>query len=150
MTQTVNVRAIRETDRAEWRRLWTAYLDFYETTVSDEVYDTAFERLLSGSASEFQGFIAEIDGAPVGLAHYLFHRTLWSVEDTCYLMDLYVDTGTRGGGVGRALIDAVHGAAKSAGIPITYWMTQEFNYKGRMLYDQVAERTPFIVYEKSG
>jgi len=63
-------------------------------------------------------------------------------------MDLFADPSVRGQGVGRALIEAVHETAKTAGISGIYWMTQEFNYKGRMLYDQVAGRTPFIVYEK--
>ncbi len=146
--QELSIRSLTSDDETEWRRLWTAYLDFYETTVSEEVYKTAFERLLSGERSEFHGLIAEIDGTPVGLTHYLFHRSLWIVEDTCYLMDLFVDPATRGKGVGRALIEAVHTEAKKGGAPAIYWMTQEFNYKGRMLYDQVAKRTPFIVYEK--
>jgi len=148
MPQYITIRPLTEDDEIHWRRLWTAYLDFYETSVTKEVSRTAFSRLLSSEPGEFQGLIAEIDGKPVGLAHFLFHRFLWSVEDTCYLMDLFADPGVRGKGVGRALIEAVHEAAKTAGIPGIYWMTQEFNYKGRMLYDQVAERTPFIVYEK--
>jgi len=146
----LTIRPLRREDQAEWRRLWTAYLEFYETLVPEYVYETAYERLPSDGAEEFRGFIAERDGTPVGLAHFLFHRTLWSVEDTCYLMDLFVDPATRGGGVGRALIEAVHGAAKENGIPSTYWMTQEFNCNGRMLYDQVAARTPFLGYEKHG
>lgn len=148
MPQYITIRPLTEGDEHHWRRLWTAYLEFYETSVTEEVSRTAFSRLLSSEPGEFQGLIAEIDGTPVGLAHFLFHRYLWSVEDTCYLMDLFADPGVRGKGVGRALIEAVHEAAKTAGIPSIYWMTQEFNYKGRMLYDQVAERTPFIVYEK--
>ncbi|WIY24460.1 GNAT family N-acetyltransferase [Parasedimentitalea psychrophila] len=144
----LTIRALTAEDHPEWRRLWTAYLEFYETTVDEEVYQTAFERLLSKGNGEFQGVVAETDGQLVGLAHFLFHRTLWSIEDTCYLMDLFVDPGRRGGGIGRALIGAVHGAAKANGIPGTYWLTQETNNIGRMLYDQVAEQTPFIVYEK--
>jgi len=148
MTSDVHIRPLTKDDHAEWHRMWTAYLAFYETTLSEEVYQTAFERLTSGDASEHQGLIAEIGGKPVGLAHFLFHRFLWAVEDTCYLMDLFADPAFRGQGVGRALIEAVHETAKNAGVPIVYWTTQEDNYKGRMLYDQVAERTPFIVYEK--
>ena len=144
----LTIRALAAKDKPEWRRLWNAYLKFYETTVEEEVYQIAFERLLSNEDGEFQGLVAEIDGQPVGLAHFLFHRTLWSVEDTCYLMDLFVDPNQRGAGIGRALIDAVHTAAKDQGIPGTYWLTQDTNYKGRMLYDQVAKQAPFIVYEK--
>lgn len=149
MTSDLTIRPLTSADQPAWRKLWTAYLEFYETTVSEEVYQTAFSRMLSDTPGEFQGLIAELDGNPVGLAHFLFHRTLWSVEDTCYLMDLFADPSVRGQGIGRALIEAVHVAAKETGIPGVYWLTQEFNYKGRMLYDQVAEKTPFIVYEKN-
>jgi len=148
MKSKVIIRPLKEEDENEWRLMWTAYLEFYETSVSDEVYATSFARLLSNDAGEYNCLIAEIDGRPVGLAHFLYHRYMWSVEDTCYLMDLFAIPQVRGTGVGRALIEAVHETAKADGVPSTYWTTQEFNYKGRMLYDQVASRTPFITYLK--
>ncbi|MDH3740644.1 MAG: GNAT family N-acetyltransferase [Hyphomicrobiales bacterium] len=147
--QDLIIRPLDVNDETAWRRLWTGYLEFYETTVSEEVYKTAFSRLISGEPGEFHGLIAEVDGKPVGLAHYLFHRFLWTIEDTCYLMDLFVDPDIRGHGAGRRLIEAVHEKARQGGAAGIYWMTQEFNYKGRMLYDQVAAKTPFIVYEKN-
>ena len=150
MTAGILIRPLRKDDHADWHRLWTAYLDFYETELPEEVYQAAFSRLLSGRPGEFQGLIAEMDGRPVGLGHFLFHRILWSLEDTCYLMDLYAEPDMRGKGVGRALIEAAHAAARTAGSAGIYWQTQEFNYKGRMLYDKVATRTPFIIYEKNG
>lgn len=148
MTTHIKIRRLRAEDRPEWTKLWTAYLNFYETTLPESVHDIAFERLLSDTAGEFQGLIAEVDGRPVGLAHFLFHRLLWSVEDTCYMMDLFADPAARGRGVGRALINAVHQAARDADIPNVYWHTQEFNYAARTLYDKLATRTPFIMYEK--
>ena len=148
MPDNVVIRPLTERDRDAWHRLWTAYLAFYETTVTDEVYETSFARLLSNETGEYRCLIAEIDGKPVGLTHFLYHRSMWSVENTCYLMDLFCDPDYRGRGVARALIEAVHATAKQDGVPSTYWMTQEFNYKGRMLYDKVATKTPFIVYEK--
>ena len=144
----VHIRPLVESDRADWRRLWTAYLEFYETSVSEEVYETAFARLLDPNPVEFQGLIAEIEGRPVGLAHFAFQRSLWTVEDTCYLMDLFTSPDCRGKGVARTLINSVKEVALTAGVPSVYWLTQEFNYKGRMLYDQVATRTPFIMYAK--
>lgn len=148
MPDTITIRPIRADDKPAWRTLWTAYLDFYETTLEDAVFDSSFARMLSGNSGEFQGLVAEQDGVLVGMAHFLFHRSMWSIENTCYLMDLYVDPSLRGGGVGRKLIEAVHTIAKENGCSGTYWLTQEFNYKGRMLYDQVATRTPFIKYAK--
>lgn len=148
MPDTITIRPIQADDKPAWCTLWTAYLDFYETTLDDAVFDSSFARMLSGNSGEFQGLVAEQDGVLVGLTHFLFHRSMWSIENTCYLMDLYVDPSLRGGGVGRKLIEAVHTIAKENGCSGTYWLTQEFNYKGRMLYDQVATRTPFIKYAK--
>lgn len=149
MPATINIRPLKPSDKADWHRLWTAYLAFYETAVSQEVYDTSFARLLSDGTGEYKGLIAEIDGQAVGLAHFLYHRFMWTVEDTCYLMDLFTDPSVRGKGVGRALIEAVHASAKRDGVPSTYWNTQETNYKGRMLYDQLATKVSFIIYEKN-
>lgn len=93
--------------------------------------------------------MAEEDGTLSGLVHYVFHPHLWRPEGVCYLQDLFTAREARGKGVGRALIEAVYDAADAAGAPAVYWMTQEFNYAGRMLYDRVAERTPFIKYSRA-
>ena len=147
----VTIRPIRAGDESEWRRLWAGYLVFYESEVSEEVYQTTFARLLKGNEgvdNEYRGFLAEIDGKPVGLVHFLFHRHCWKVENVCYLQDLYADPDVRGQGIGRALIEAVYKAADEAGSPDVYWMTQEFNKVGRRLYDRIGKLTPFIEYNR--
>ena len=103
----VIIRPLTAEDKAEWRRLWTGYLEFYESTVPEEVYETTFSRLLAGNAGtehEYRGLIAEIDGNPVGLVHFLFHRHCWKIENVCYLQDLYADPQVRGQGIGRELL----------------------------------------------
>lgn len=144
------IRPLSPADEAEWRRLWTLYLEFYETTVPEAVYAASFARNLSADHPDMNALVAERpDGSGlIGLVHYIFHRHNWREEDVVYLQDLYVDAQVRGGGVGRALIQAVYAAADAAGTPAVYWMTQEFNYKGRMLYDQVATKSPFIQYRR--
>ncbi|TDH37581.1 GNAT family N-acetyltransferase [Pseudohoeflea suaedae] len=147
----VTIRPIGADDESEWRRLWTGYLEFYESEVSEEVYQTTFGRLLKGNAgvdNEYRGYLAEVDGNPVGLVHFLFHRHCWKVENVCYLQDLYADPDMRGQGIGRALIEAVYRAADDEGAPGVYWMTQEFNEAGRRLYDRIGKLTPFIKYNR--
>jgi GNAT superfamily N-acetyltransferase len=144
----LQIRPLQAGDEAQWRRLWTLYLEFYESTVPEQVYRTTFARLLSGEDNEFCGLIALRGGQPVGITHYLFHRHCWSVENVCYLQDLYVDTSLRGTGVGRALIEAVYAAADDAGCPSVYWLTQDSNEAGRRLYDRVGRLTPFIRYSR--
>ncbi|MBV0911598.1 GNAT family N-acetyltransferase [Anianabacter salinae] len=144
----VTIRPVNAGDEAEWRRLWTAYLAFYETTVPEEVYAASFARLLSDDAHDFHGLIAEVDGRPAGLVHYLFHRHMWRTEKVCYLQDLYADPDVRGQGIGRKLIEAVYDAADTMECPRVYWLTQDFNATARRLYDRIGQVTPFIKYDR--
>ena len=146
--QPLIIRPLTAADEAEWRRLWTGYLEYYKTTVEEQVYATTFRRLLSDDPAEFRGLIADLGGRPVGLTHYLFHRHGWSISNVCYLQDLYADPSVRGTGVGRALIEAVYAAADRDGIAKVYWMTEDFNATARMLYDRIGIKTDFIRYRR--
>ena len=140
------IRPLRPEDSADWRRLWTEYLDFYGATVPEEVYATSFARLLGTDPQDFNGLIATVDGRAMGLTHFLFHRHGWKVENVCYLQDLYVSPEARGTGLGRRLIEAVYAAADAAGAPGVYWLTQDFNTTARQLYDRIGKATPFMRY----
>jgi GNAT superfamily N-acetyltransferase len=141
------VRPLQQPDHAEWRRLWTAYLTFYETTLAEDVYASTWRRLFEAGEFEPKGLVALLDGKPVGLTHYLFHRSCWAKADNCYLQDLFADPDVRGRGVGAALIAAVREAAAKKGVTNVYWMTHETNATARKLYDRVARRTGFIEYD---
>lgn len=153
MTMTgLDIRPLREGDEPEWRRLWKAYLAFYETELPDEIYASSFARMLQGNAGvehEYRGLLALNDGKPCGIVHFLFHRHGWRIENVCYLQDLYADPDVRGTGVGRALIEAVYRAADLKGCPAVYWLTQDFNSGARRLYDRIGKVTPYIKYNRS-
>lgn len=148
--ESVEVRRLTADDWNEWRSLWNGYLTFYKTQLPPAVYESSFERLVSTRDNEFEGLVA-VDKATnklIGLAHYLFHRHGWKVENVCYLQDLFVSPDARGRGVGRALIAAVYAKADSAGSPDVYWMTENSNSTARLLYDKVGTLTPFIKYKR--
>lgn len=142
------IRPLRAADRPDWAVLWTGYLDFYETTVTEAVYDSTFARLLGDDPRDLNCLVAQRDGRLVGLAHYLFHRHAWKIEDVCYLQDLYARPEARNSGIGRALIEAVYAAADANGTPTVYWLTQDFNETARRLYDRIGKVTPFIRYSR--
>ncbi|MDO6800219.1 GNAT family N-acetyltransferase [Shimia thalassica] len=144
----LTIRAMRAEDESEWRDLWTAYLEFYETSVPDEIYQTTFSRLMGNDPQDFSCLVAEQGGKLVGFTHYLFHRHAWKADNVCYLQDLFATPETRGTGVGRSLIEAVYKAADDAGAPSVYWLTQDFNKTARQLYDRVGKKTPFIRYQR--
>lgn len=77
------IRPLEADDRADWRRLWTAYLEFYKAAVSEEVYATTWRRLFDPGEFEPKGFIALSGGKAVGLVHYLYHRSCWATVNNC-------------------------------------------------------------------
>lgn len=145
----VSIRRLEKTDRADWRRMWTGYLDFYRAEVDEAVYEAAFDRLVGDDPRDFNGLIAGVDGAPAGLAHFLYHRHGWKLRDVCYLQDLWVEPGFRGRGVGATLMRAVFAAADTAGAPDVYWLTAKDNAAARRLYDRVGQLTQFVKYVRA-
>lgn len=146
---TYRIRPLEAKDKDAWRKLFLAYIEFYKSKVADDVVETTWERLMSGAEYVHRGLVAvdETD-KPIGIAHYIFHRSTWSKTWYCYLEDLFVDPALRAGGVGRKLIEAVYAEADKVGATRTYWATQEFNYRARGLYDQVATKSPFLQYRR--
>ena len=145
----VSVRRLEERDKPQWLALFKGYIEFYKATVADDVIEMTWQRLMAGQ-SDFHIALVAVDGTdtPVGLAHILFHRSTWSPTHYCYLEDLFVDPGQRLKGIGRALIKATYREADARGCTRTYWATQEFNYRARALYDQVATKSPFVQYRR--
>ena len=143
----MEIRPPTQADEPEWRRLWTAYLGFYRATVPEEVYRTTWARLHTDGEFEPKCLLAVLKLKPVGLVHYLYHRSCWSMVNNCYLQDLFVDPEKRSTGLGRVLIEAVQREAAKIGVANVYWMTHETNEVGRRLYDRVGKRTGFIEYD---
>jgi GNAT superfamily N-acetyltransferase len=141
----VTVRALRESDRPSWERLWAGYLDFYEHPLPSSVTEVTWQRLLRRS-SGLSAVVAEVDDVVVGFAHTLEHASTWAEVPSVYLEDLFVDPALRGRGVGRALIDAVVAAASERGCDGVHWITAADN-PARALYRQVARETTWVRYE---
>lgn len=139
------IRALEQADFAAWSGLWAGYQGFYKVRISQDVSAQTFRRLLD-PAEPMHGALAEREGTPCGLVHWIFHRSCWTAGDYCYLQDLFVDHAQRGGGVGRALIAHAEAAARAAGCARLYWLTHETNTGAMKLYDRVAEKSGFVQY----
>ena len=147
MSAGIAIRALRLDERADWEPLWKGYLDFYKTSVPQQTYATTWARLHDPDEPMWL-LGATVDGKLLGIVHYLYHRSCWTVGDYCYLQDLFVAEGARKLGLGRALIEAVYHEARKAGASRVYWNTHETNATARALYDTLADRPGFIQYRK--
>lgn len=151
MRADVVIRPVLEQDYAAWMPLWNGYNAFYgrggATALPEAITRSTWARFLDAD-EPVHALVAERDGQLLGLAHYLFHRSTTSLGNSCYLQDLFTVDAARGMGVGRALIEAVYARAIRAGAARVYWQTHETNATAMRLYDQVAEKSGFIVYRK--
>ena len=141
------IKPVSSSERPAWEPLWQDYLRFYESSQAPEATDVLWQRL-HDPKEPMHLLGAWRDGKLIGIVHYLYHRSCWTTGDYCYLQDLFVAPDVRGGGAGRALIEAVYDAAGKAGASRVYWNTHETNATARVLYDKVAERSGFIQYRK--
>jgi GNAT superfamily N-acetyltransferase len=132
-------------DEAAWRRLWAAYVNFYEAEVAEPVTAGTWARLLD-PGSGLIGRLAALDGTVVGFTVSVLHPGSWTLQPTCYLEDLFVDPGARGHGLGRALIDDLVALARDRGWSRLYWHTKAGNETARRLYDRYTKADDFVRY----
>ena len=151
MSGDVTIRPVTPGDYAQWLPLWDGYNAFYgrlgPTALKPEITAMTWARFFDGY-EPVHALVADSDGELLGLTHYLFHRSTTAIEPTCYLQDLFTYAAARGKGVGRALIRAVYAQAQLAGSSRVYWQTHETNHTAMQLYDQVAEKSGFVVYRR--
>ena len=57
-----------------------------------------------GANPQFEALIAELDGAPMGMALFHTRFSTWLGQPTLYLEDIFVREAARGHGVGRRLM----------------------------------------------
>ena len=145
------IRPVVRSDRERWQILWDGYNAFYghvaEKAIPDEVTEMTWNRFFD-SYEPMHALVAEQGEDLLGFAHFLFHRSTYSVAPVCYLEDVFTAKDSRGKGVGKGLIEAVYDRAQQAGSARVYWQTQDSNETAQSLYDKIAEKSGFIVYRK--
>ena len=144
----IDIRPVSVDDNAAWLPLWQAYLRFYNTELPDTVTQSTWQRFLDPGELTHAA-LAWADGKAVGMVHYIYHRSNWSIENSCYLQDLLVVPQVRGTGVGRLLIEHVYATAKADGCCKVHWLTHETNATAIQLYERIAERPGFIQFRKA-
>lgn len=143
---TVSIRQLEEADRARWQELFQGYFEFYKVDVPENGFDKVWDWIFVPHNDFWCDLAVKGDGHVIGLVHYqLWHSTL-AASMACYMADLFVDPSERGTGAGRLLIDRVLSFARDRGLPSVDWLTQDFNYAGRRLYDTYQPKSEFIFY----
>lgn len=139
------IRDAHASDKDRFLDLWKNYLDFYQVSVSPDVTESTWSKVMSRESALFMR-VAEVDGKMQGFALCLTHEGSWILGKDCYLEDLFVDASQRGKGLGRALLQDLVELSKQNGWSRLYWHTAETNATARKLYDSFVESDGHLRY----
>ncbi|MBD3663311.1 GNAT family N-acetyltransferase [Sulfitobacter aestuariivivens] len=141
------IRPLTAEDRSDWDRLYQGYATFYKVDQTAQMRDTVWGWLMD-PAHGSKGLVAEdAQGALIGLTHYRPFVSCLKACINCFLDDLFVDPAARGSGAADALIAAVGEVARANNWKVVRWITADDNYRGRGVYDKIADRTMWITYD---
>lgn len=143
----VEIRPLATTDEQAWRELFSAYGVFYETSFDEHTLSGVFSWLMDEAHPE-TCFVAESDGVVVGFAHLQRQVDTFTAGPGWFLDDLFVAPAHRGQGIARALITHLKDYAHSHGGGTLRWITAADNHTAQGLYDHIATKTTWVMYEK--
>lgn len=140
------IRPLKPTDKTHWLPLFHAYGDFYQVPHPDSMVEQVWQWLMADTIA-YHGLLAEWHGQAVGLAHYRPFLNSLTARTSCFFDDMYILPEARGQKIGAGFINELKKIAKANNWDNVTWMTADNNYRARTLYDQMAIRTHWVVYE---
>ncbi|WP_157079094.1 GNAT family N-acetyltransferase [Herbiconiux solani] len=148
-TMPIEVRPVSTGEFFPWHAVYSGYGEFYEKPLQDEKAVLVWSWIIDDS-NEVECLVAVDDsGEVVGLAHFREFARPLDGSRGLYLDDLFVLPERRREGIARALLDGVSDEGRRRGASIVRWITAEDNETARALYDDVAEKTPWVTYDRS-
>ena len=143
---TMSLRNIHSTDKKQWIKLYKGYADFYRVEMNEEILETVWNWLFDKN-HEMEGLVYEVDKKIVGFAHYRRMPRPLNGKDIGFLDDFFVDPDYRGQKIGKKILKKLKKISKSKGWNLIRWITHSDNTRAKSLYDMVAQKTSFDLYE---
>ncbi|HVS99208.1 MAG TPA: GNAT family N-acetyltransferase [Solirubrobacterales bacterium] len=149
MPERVEVGAVREEELEALLPLIAAYQRFYEVEDVDTDRNRAFFRRFVAPSDDGRLIAARDEsGAILGYACLYWHFSSLQATETVLMNDLFVAPEARGGGIGRALIEASAAVARERGAAWLEWATAPDNHTAQRLYDSLTgEKSTWLEYE---
>lgn len=124
---TVSIRFAVPADVPVILRFVRALADFERAAHEVTSTEPMMHQALFGDRPAAEALIAEIDGAPVGMAVFFHNFSTWTARRGIWLDDLYVTPEARGSGAGTALIRRLAAIAVERGCARFEWWVLDWN-----------------------
>ena len=117
----VTIDRLKDSDKADWRRLYNGYAAFYKMPMTDETAERVWGWLHDADHVQEALVARDSAGRVIGLAHFRAMPSPLRGAYAGFLDDLFVDPGARGSGAadglaagaGRALISGARASGAS-------------------------------------
>ena len=140
------IRNIEIKDKADWEKLYQGYADFYKVEITEEILNTVW-NWLHNSKHELNGLVFEVDKNIVAIAHYRRMPSPLRGKNIGFLDDLFVHPNFRGRKIAEEIINKLNEISKEIGWGLIRWITRNDNHSAKSLYDRVAKKSTWDVYE---
>ena len=140
------IRKLDESDFSSWLDVYRYYAEHYQTELTDGGISTTWDWLMD-TRHPLTGIVAENSGELIGLAHYRAMPSPLRGVNLGFLDDLVVKPQERGSNAARLLLDELKSIGRQEKWAKIRWITRDDNYRARSLYDKVATKTNWTMYE---
>ena len=140
------IREIKFRDKEEWKDLYRGYADFYKVEMNEQILKIVW-GWLHDKNHDVKGIVYEHENKIVGFAHYRRMPRPLRGKYIGFLDDIYVEPKQRGKKIGEKLIYELNEISKKNNWDLIRWITQDNNRRAKSLYDRVAKKTSWSLYE---
>ena len=140
------IRKLDKKDKENWAKLYNDYAEFYKVPMNTVILDTLW-GWIQDETHNVKGICFELEGKIVGIAHYRTMPRPIKGQYIGFLDDLFVDQEFRGQKIAQKLIAHLKSISKANNWNGIRWITHSSNENAKKLYDKIANKTGFELYE---
>ena len=142
----MRIRKLQTSDYDNWQEIYHTYAEHYNVQLTENIKKTTWDWLMDRS-HPVRGLVCIKDYKLVGLAHYRGMPSPLDGQNLGFLDDLVVHKDFRGMDIANKLLKEIKSIGKKEGWKSVSWITKDNNYRARSIYDKLAEKTDWALYE---
>lgn len=123
----LSIRPLASCLASEWHDLWQAL-----APAGGQDAAALFAKVTAQNGID-GGMIVELDGRPVGLAHYRIERGPTPLDSAFHITDLLLRPEALGTGAGARLVASLYMTAEAHRTPLVYWTSAPAALRGPAL-----------------
>jgi GNAT superfamily N-acetyltransferase len=143
------IRKLEQKDKENWAKLYYGYADFYKVPMNTVILDDLWSWI-NDETHSVNGLCFELEGKIVAIAHYRTMPRPIKGQYIGFLDDLFVEPEFRGRKIAQKLISHLKSLSKANNWNGIRWITHSSNENAKKLYNKIANKTEFELYELKG